>query len=385
MTASEHPWVSGPAEILRHGLSLLVEDSDTNRRLAMIAIDNAVELAIKTYLGLPTRITGLAISRKELEEAQESFPKLLTLLESKSPNKLNGVSLGDIEWYHRLRNQLYHQGNGLTVERAKVEIYSQLARLLFKNLFETDVVRAPRTQERLGTFLEQWIRIEKAISALTAPDSHKHAVAETPVFRYPASLGVLQSKGLVPGSTIQELKQLRELRNRLVHGERTLEDVLAAADTSRIAAIAQQLESLAENVSTGDQAPSGSAPRPQQVQDPRHDAQNELWHYVRIIRAAIESLPTVEQMQSADRLMRDATLFTEDDLQGLVRAAGRIGGPTSEACARAIQHLRWLRDRASEVRATTRQQGYRWDAFPWSQWSSHYLSARAELSALAGE
>jgi hypothetical protein len=47
------PWASGPAEILRHGLGLLKSESDTNRRLAMISIDNAVELMIKTYLGLP--------------------------------------------------------------------------------------------------------------------------------------------------------------------------------------------------------------------------------------------------------------------------------------------------------------------------------------------
>ena len=34
------------------GLDLLNKDSDANRRLAMISIDNAVELIIKTYLGV---------------------------------------------------------------------------------------------------------------------------------------------------------------------------------------------------------------------------------------------------------------------------------------------------------------------------------------------
>jgi len=52
------PWTSGAGEILRHGLQLLRKDSDVNRRLAMISIDNAVELMIKTYLGLPKRVTG---------------------------------------------------------------------------------------------------------------------------------------------------------------------------------------------------------------------------------------------------------------------------------------------------------------------------------------
>ena len=61
----QHPWISGPGEILRHGLDLLRRDSDVNRRLAMISIDNAVEHMIKTYLGLPNRISGLTIPRKQ--------------------------------------------------------------------------------------------------------------------------------------------------------------------------------------------------------------------------------------------------------------------------------------------------------------------------------
>ncbi len=58
------PWASGPGEILGHGIGFLREDTDTNRRLAMIAIDNAVELTIKTYVGLPKRITGFTFRER---------------------------------------------------------------------------------------------------------------------------------------------------------------------------------------------------------------------------------------------------------------------------------------------------------------------------------
>jgi hypothetical protein len=128
------PWTSGPGEILQHGLTLLRTDSDVNRRLAMIAIDNAVELTIKTYLGLPKRITKLQIPRKDFNEIAGSFPALLDALERYASDKIRGIDLGEIEWYHRLRNELYHQGNGLTVERQKVEVYAELASVLFKNL-----------------------------------------------------------------------------------------------------------------------------------------------------------------------------------------------------------------------------------------------------------
>jgi hypothetical protein len=133
------PWASGAAEILQHGINLLQKDTDTNRRLAMLSIDNAVELMIKTYLGLPRRANGLKISRKELDEIYESFPNLLDALEKHCTTKLEGVELADIDWYHRLRNELYHQGIGLTVERDKVVVYAETAQLLFSRLFGFDI------------------------------------------------------------------------------------------------------------------------------------------------------------------------------------------------------------------------------------------------------
>ena len=133
------PWTSGPAEILQHGLDLLQTDSDKNRRLAFLSIDNAVELMLNTYLTLPKRITGLEIKKKDLDEFRRTFPGLLNAVEMYAADTLSGLDLGEIEWYHGKRNQLYHEGNGLTIERSKVQIYASLARILLKNLFGLDV------------------------------------------------------------------------------------------------------------------------------------------------------------------------------------------------------------------------------------------------------
>ena len=137
---SKLPWASGPGEMLRHGLSHLKRDSDTDRRIAMFSIDNSVEVMITTYLGLPKRIIGRSIPRREYQDMVKSFSYLLDGLENHALDKLDGIDLGMIEWCHRLRNELYHQGNGLTVERDKVEIYAELANLLFKNLFGEKLV-----------------------------------------------------------------------------------------------------------------------------------------------------------------------------------------------------------------------------------------------------
>jgi hypothetical protein len=74
----------------------------------MISIDNAVEFMAKTYIGLPKRILGYSITRKKLQDIGESLPTLLDALEEYAPDKLGGIDLGTIEWYHHLCNELYH-------------------------------------------------------------------------------------------------------------------------------------------------------------------------------------------------------------------------------------------------------------------------------------
>jgi len=128
------PWANDLSEILQHGLDLVHHDTGAKRRLALVVVDNFVELLIKTYLSLPSRLTGVKLGRKRFEEVSERFPSLLDALEEHAGNKLDGVSLAEIEWYHQLRNQLYHNGVGLTVERNQVETYAELARLLFHHL-----------------------------------------------------------------------------------------------------------------------------------------------------------------------------------------------------------------------------------------------------------
>jgi len=234
--AHGQPWASGPGEILRHGLELLNKDSDTNRRLAMISIDNAVELMVKTYLGLPKRITGLTITRKEIQEIGESFPALLDGLEKYASDKLDGVDLGTIEWYHRLRNELYHQGNGLTVERDKVEIYAELANVLFKNLFGFALVKDPsRKTELLGEFLVAWTEIERGLRTLVERETAKEGPLEASFRANYQSFRLASKTNLFSPQEFRELEELRKIRNFAAHGEPGWERMLTqkSLDTAR--------------------------------------------------------------------------------------------------------------------------------------------------------
>jgi hypothetical protein len=215
----------------------------------MISIDNAVELMTKTYLGLPKRITGLSIPRKEYNDIAESFPALLDGLEKYATDKLDGIDLGTIEWYHRLRNELYHQGNGLTVERDKVEIYAELANLMFKNLFGEELVpHATPATELLGEFMATWVSIERGMYRLAEltysnrQEGQRINIGPMPSF--------LARDKTLDKSLASEIDQLRQIRNQIVHGVSDYKSIVTADlmknMQSVLAALEKKLSSLGE-------------------------------------------------------------------------------------------------------------------------------------------
>jgi hypothetical protein len=238
---AQPPWASGPGEILQHGLSLLRKDSDVNRRLAMLSIDNAVELMIKTYLGLPRRVTGISLSRKEYNEISESFPHLLDALERYAVEKLHGVDLGAIEWYHRVRNELYHQGNGLTVERDKVEVYAELAKLLFKNLFGSDLhIREGEGTDILGAFMVAWVRLEQVSTGLAGYE-RETKTGSRPVTPY-TLVRALAAEGFIDKVTAEEMKELQKIRNEVIHGIGEHRKILRPEMVQKLNEISRYLE-----------------------------------------------------------------------------------------------------------------------------------------------
>lgn len=228
-------WASGPGELLKHGLSLMRADSDSNRRIAMICIDNAVELMIKTFLGLPSRITGITISRKDYSDFSESFPRLLDALQTHASDKIKGIDVGEIEWFHRLRNQLYHEGNGLTVEKNNVEVYAEVANLLFLNLFGAKLVSPDDDNTRLlGNFMQAWILLEQIAGDMAfIMDEKRHTPLD--------ALRALRMHEIINDREFTVLSEIRHLRNEVVHGKTNHKNVLSPD-------IVDQLRTLTEEI-----------------------------------------------------------------------------------------------------------------------------------------
>lgn len=233
-------WAAGPAELLQHGILLVSEQSDAKRRIAMILIDNAAELIMQTYLTLPRRVTGLDLTRKEREEYCRNFPSLLDGIEKHAQDKILGLNLGEFEWFHRLRNELYHQGNGLTVERRNLEVYAELCEKLFEALFRVGLdldVPSDSSTKLIGEFFTAWMNIERTLAEWTPDGANNPAVA---------NIEALGREGELSADVLMTFIQVQNIRNQLVHGEAEAEEMLRDTNMAKIRAVEAAIQEMGD-------------------------------------------------------------------------------------------------------------------------------------------
>ena len=204
----EETWASGALELLRHAESHIQLDSAFDKRIAFISIDNSVETSIRTFLAMPSKLTGITIPRREIQDADKSFPELVTLLFRYASARLTGLDDGDIEHYHRIRNQLYHDGTGLSVDQRYLLAYRQIAGVLLHNLFGISRV-AKSTQATLENLIVLWNEVETLVKSKL--ESKGIDVSHTYKWEMAIQAGVLSE------DIIRQLTELRMIRNSQVH------------------------------------------------------------------------------------------------------------------------------------------------------------------------
>lgn len=211
------PWTAGPRELLNHAFEHLAKGKPFDFRIAMISIDNAVELTIKTYLGLPKRVRGsVGPPLRRLQETGYSFPALLDILEEFAKGKLNGIDLGDIEVYHRLRNTLYHEGHGITVDPEYVDSYLQIAKVLLNNLLGLELAKDETNppSSSLGDLVSKWATLVQEVRLIARVYLGREEPLREPVLH---SVDRLITEGIVDTEFRRRLRVANKLRNELIH------------------------------------------------------------------------------------------------------------------------------------------------------------------------
>lgn len=206
----QETWASGSLELLRHADSHIQLETAFDSRIAFISVDNSVESSIRTFLSLPEKISGIKFTQKEVDDAGNSFPKMVDLLFGKARAKLAGLDDGDIEHYHRIRNQLYHNGTGLAVDRRYLDAYRQIAAVLLNNLFG---VKAER--KGIEATLANLILLFNEVETLVLRLFEDSNIDTGHTYKWEMAM----REGVLEMEDINQLTELRMIRNAQVHSK----------------------------------------------------------------------------------------------------------------------------------------------------------------------
>ncbi len=194
-------------------MTLASSESDADRRIAYLILDDAVELMLRTYVELPSQFTDVDVTqRRALESA--SFEGLLDAVRTFAAPKLLGLDLREIEFLHQARRRLYHEGSGIELAADRLEVYLALAQLLFRRLFHEDMGLRPPGGPGPGTlFIERWAELEDASFALA---TSLEEGAPPPLTLGQLTRGLVRV-GVMSTAALAECETLRTLRHRFVH------------------------------------------------------------------------------------------------------------------------------------------------------------------------
>ena len=101
---------------------------DSGNRLALILLDNAVELTLKSYASYHSLLKDSKIA------TQQAFSSILDII--KDQNKIVNSEEKGIKKYHGIRNELYHSTNLTVVKDSVLEEYVVLAKILLARLYD---------------------------------------------------------------------------------------------------------------------------------------------------------------------------------------------------------------------------------------------------------
>ena len=143
------PWAYGPFELMVHAENHLRGTDDFDRRIALISFDNAIEVAIKTYLTLqPIQRGGRQYSTDDVDKWRRNYHTKLEFFEKELERRNIDwlIEKSHIIWAHMHRNEQYHGGQKGIPERSTLGIARTAALWVFSVLFDVSDAEAALEQ-----------------------------------------------------------------------------------------------------------------------------------------------------------------------------------------------------------------------------------------------
>ncbi|MBB1329667.1 hypothetical protein H5087_09925 [Pseudoalteromonas sp. SR43-7] len=132
-------WQKAPVKIVSEAIYHAEKQNEEDNLISFLLLDVGAEMLLKTYLGLPKHITGSITPEDERYNIiRKGFHGVIEGVKN-SRQGISAKELARVEFFHGLRNKLYHQGNGLTVQRSHLDEYIAIIKSLFKQLLKVDI------------------------------------------------------------------------------------------------------------------------------------------------------------------------------------------------------------------------------------------------------
>ncbi|ANI59335.1 hypothetical protein [Pseudomonas sp. GR 6-02] len=228
------PWARGPLELIRHAEEHLKGSSDFDRRMVLVSFDNAIEFSIITFLSLnPLQRNGWQCEKAQAGKWLHNFHSKLEFLEHYVISQLKQemlVERDELVYYHSIRNELYHNGNGFTPTQEIVEGIREASHWVFSVLFGSQPgdhlassgvkVQTSLPVEEAGLssttlFLQTFIEMKKLLGGegIASDSVQSHSlinIIQALANLYPIAL----PEGLIPAA-----EKAESIRNSIVDGE----------------------------------------------------------------------------------------------------------------------------------------------------------------------
>jgi hypothetical protein len=137
------PWAYGSFEVLLHAEMHYRVGEDFDRRIAMIGFDNAIEVAITTYLTLHPMQRGDRIYQTaDVEKWLSNYHTKVEFFFVECAARIVSVIArrDEIVWFHEVRNGQYHVGGATVPQRRELDGVRAAALEVFAVLFEESEV-----------------------------------------------------------------------------------------------------------------------------------------------------------------------------------------------------------------------------------------------------
>jgi hypothetical protein len=181
MIKTEFPWQSLPANLIAYGCHHCSKDGEFEQQVGFLLLDVGVETTLNTLRTLPDNVSRVRTIEKKLvkpakEEKESEFQLKITdvinlekttfhfLVSIARELVTEGMEDNDwrkLEYFHSIRNKLYHQGDGVTTTSANASDYANLAKKLLLAAIGIEIESKPwadqeTPEQRKGILKDFW-------------------------------------------------------------------------------------------------------------------------------------------------------------------------------------------------------------------------------------